>query len=79
MANGNIDRMSLFTSLTERTPIKLGKHTIVVNEIQAEDGSGWSFIVSGQWVGYCKSIKLYVRIKGETATVRTVSEEPLFA
>jgi hypothetical protein len=67
-----VDRMSLFASMITRQPVNLGNYSVVVNSIQAEDGSGWSFIVSGQIVGYAKSGTFHVRIKGSVSTVELV-------
>lgn len=56
-----MDRFELFTAMITRKPVKLGGYSVLVNKIECEDGSGFSFNVTGQIVGYSQSGTFYVR------------------
>lgn len=56
-----MDRFELFTAMVSRKPINLGGYMVLVNKIECEDGSGYSFNVTGQIVGYSQSGTFYVR------------------
>lgn len=71
-----MDRFELFNSLVNRVPVKLGKYFVVVNKIAAEDGSGFSFNVTGQLVGYSQSGTFYVRyLKSGVSVAKLVKTE----
>lgn len=63
------DKFAMFSSLVNRTPVVFGQYTMIVNGIDAEDGSGKNFIVHGQWVGRSTSITLFVSFRPEGLTV----------
>ena len=56
-----MDRLELFAAMASRKPIKLENFYVLVNAIACEDGSGFSFNVTGQLVGYSKNATFYVR------------------
>lgn len=63
-----MDRFAMFSSLVNRTPVVFGQYTVIVNSVQAEDGSGKNFIVSGQWVGRSETMGQWVG-RSETITL----------
>lgn len=68
-----MDRFELFAAMVSRKPINLGGHMVLVNSIACEDGSGYSFNVVGQIVGYSQSGTYYVRfVKGGHAVSKLV-------
>lgn len=57
------DRFEMFSAMITRKPLLMGAHRVLVNRIECEDGSGRSFIVTGQAVGYSVNVSYYVRFR----------------
>lgn len=67
-----MDRFELFTAMMTRKPITVLGHSMLVNGIQMEDGSGFSFIVTGQWVGHSSVITIYIRFEAGSAKLMKI-------
>lgn len=58
------DRWSLVDSMFNRVGIEvLPGVKLIVNELMAEDGSGWNWIVTGQWIGRSVNRTFFVGFK----------------
>lgn len=58
------DRWSLVDSMFNRTGVEiLPGVRLLVNELMAEDGSGWNWIVRGQHIGYSTNRAFFVGFK----------------